>query len=42
MELKEFSKALTLFKKIKSEYPASYQGGNIDQYISSAEFAAKN
>lgn len=42
MELKEFSKALTLFKKIKSDYPASYQGGNIDQYISSAEFAAKN
>jgi len=42
MELKEFSKALTLFKKIKSDYPASSQGGNIDQYISSAEFAAKN
>jgi len=42
MELKEFSKALTLFKKIKSDYPASYQGGNIDQYISSAEFATKN
>jgi tetratricopeptide (TPR) repeat protein len=42
MELKEFSKALTLFKKIKSDYPTSYQGRNMDQYISSAEFAAKN
>ena len=42
MELKEYSKALSLFKKIKSDYPTSYQGGNIDQYISSAEFAAKN
>jgi predicted negative regulator of RcsB-dependent stress response len=42
MELKEYSKAATLFKKIKSDFPASYQAGNIDQYISSAEFAAKN
>jgi tetratricopeptide (TPR) repeat protein len=42
MELKEYSKALTAFQKIKSEYPTSYQGGNIDQYISSAEFASKN
>jgi len=42
MELKEFSKALKLFKQIKSDYPTSHQGGNIDQYISSAEFAAKN
>jgi tetratricopeptide (TPR) repeat protein len=41
MELKEYSKALSLFTKIKDEYPASYQGGNIDQYISSAEFATK-
>ena len=42
MELKEFSKALTLFTKIKSDYPTSTQGANIHQYISSAEFAAKN
>ena len=42
MELKKFSKAVTLFKKIKSDFPTSYQGGNIDQHISSAEFAAKN
>ena len=42
MELKEFSKALSLFKKIKSEYPTSFQGRKIEQYISSAEFAGKN
>ena len=42
MELKEYSKALTLFKRIKSDYPTSYQGRNMDQHISSAEFAAKN
>lgn len=42
MELKDYNKALTLFKKIKSDYPTSYQGGKVDQYISSAEFAAKN
>jgi tetratricopeptide (TPR) repeat protein len=41
MELKEYSKALSFFTKIKDEYPTSFQGGNIDQYISSAEFATK-
>jgi predicted negative regulator of RcsB-dependent stress response len=42
IELEEYSKALTFFKKIKSKYPTSYQGKNIDQYISSAKFATKN
>ena len=42
MELKEYGKAMNLFKKIKSEYPTSYQGQNIDKYISSAEYAGKN
>ena len=42
MELKDFGKALRLFQKIKSEYPTSFQGRNIDKYISSATFANKN
>ena len=42
MELKEYSKAETLFSKIKSDYPTSYQGGDIDKHINSAKFAAKN
>lgn len=42
MDLKDYSKALTLFKKIKSDFPTSFQAGDIDKYISSAEFAAKN
>lgn len=42
MNLKNYSKALTLFKKIKSDFPTSFQAGDIDKYISSAEFAAKN
>ncbi|MFT4576130.1 MAG: tetratricopeptide (TPR) repeat protein [Polaribacter sp.] len=42
MELEEFSKALTFFKKIKSDFPTSHQGRNINQHISSAEFATKN
>ena len=42
MNLKNYSQALTLFKRIKSEFPTSYQAGEIDKYIISAEFAAKN
>ena len=42
MNLKEYDKALNLFKRIKSDFPKSYQAGEIDKYISSAEFAAKN
>jgi tetratricopeptide (TPR) repeat protein len=42
MELKEYSKALSLFTKIKSDFPKSFQAGDIDRYIASAEFAAKN
>lgn len=42
MNLKNYSKALTLFKKIKSDFPTSFQAGDIDKYISSAEFATKN
>ncbi|NVK51616.1 MAG: tetratricopeptide repeat protein [Flavobacteriaceae bacterium] len=42
MELKEYSKALTYFQEIKSNYPTSIQGRDIEKYISSAEFAAKN
>ncbi len=41
MHLKDYNKALTLFKQIKSDYPTSVQGGDIDKYISSAEFAVK-
>ena len=42
MNLKEYSNALTYFQKIKSDFPTSFQAGDIDKYISSAEFAAKN
>ena len=42
MNLKDYSKALTLYKRIKADFPTSYQAGDIDKYISSAEFAAKN
>jgi len=42
MSLEDYSNALTMFKKIKDDFPTSYQAGEIDKYISSAEFAAKN
>jgi tetratricopeptide (TPR) repeat protein len=42
MELKDFSKAASLFTQIKDNYPSSVQGRDIDKYISSAEFASKN
>ncbi len=42
MDLKDYSQALTLFKKIKDDFPTSFQAGDIDKYISSAEFATKN
>ena len=42
MNLKEYSNALSYFQKIKSDFPTSFQAGDIDKYISSAEFAAKN
>ncbi|MDG1039506.1 MAG: tetratricopeptide repeat protein [Polaribacter sp.] len=42
MSLKEYNNALTYFQKIKSDFPTSFQAGDIDKYISSAKFAAKN
>ncbi len=39
LELKEFSKAETLFTRIKDEFPKSEQGKDIDKYISMAKYA---
>ena len=36
------SKALALYKKIKSKYPNSEEGRNIDKYITKAETLAQN
>ncbi|MBL4905551.1 MAG: tetratricopeptide repeat protein [Flavobacteriaceae bacterium] len=42
MHTKKFSKAESLFTKIKTDYPSSTQGADIDKYINSAKFASKN
>ncbi|GGG99729.1 hypothetical protein GCM10011416_17660 [Polaribacter pacificus] len=42
MDIKEFSKAEKYFSKIKSNYPVSAEGADIDKYIQSAKFASKN
>ena len=42
MHLKEFDNAQKYFTKIKDDYPASLQAGDIDKYIAQAEYAAKN
>jgi tetratricopeptide (TPR) repeat protein len=42
MELKEFSKAATFFKRIKEEYPDSKQGKDIEKQLNSAKFASKS
>lgn len=39
MELKQFSKAETLFTNIKNKYSKSDQGRDIDKYINSAKYA---
>lgn len=39
MTLKEFSKAESLYKRIKEEYPTSEQGRDIEKYINSAKYA---
>lgn len=39
MELKEFDKAVTLFSKIKSNYPKSDQGTDIEKFINTAKYA---
>jgi hypothetical protein len=36
-ELGNFEKALTLYKKIKDEFPRSNEGREIDKYITYAE-----
>lgn len=36
-ELGEYGKALEVYKKIKSDYPRSYEGQQIDKYIAFAE-----
>lgn len=41
MSLKDFDKATLLFERIKSEYPKSDQGNNIDKFINAAKYAAK-
>ncbi|KGL63700.1 tetratricopeptide repeat protein [Polaribacter sp. Hel1_85] len=41
MELKNYSKAETLFTKIKENYSKSDQGRDIEKYIAAAKFAAK-
>ncbi len=35
-------KAERLFTKVKTDYPSSTQGTDIDKYINSAKFASKN
>jgi tetratricopeptide (TPR) repeat protein len=41
MHLKDFTNAKKYFTKIKEEYPASIQAGDIDKYIAQAEYASK-
>ena len=36
-ELGNFEKALTIYKRIKSDFPRSYEGREIDKYVSYAE-----
>ncbi|MEI7726795.1 MAG: tetratricopeptide repeat protein [Bacteroidota bacterium] len=36
-ELGNFEKALGIYKKIKEEFPRSYEGRDIDKYISYTE-----
>lgn len=40
MLLKDYSKAETLFTRIKDNYPNSDQGNNIDKFINAAKYAA--
>jgi len=42
MDLGDFSKALDLFTKIKSNYPTSEEAKNIDVFINKATFASKS
>ncbi len=39
MQIKDFSKAETLFTTIKDKYPSSQQGRDIEKYINSAKYA---
>ncbi|MDT7832071.1 tetratricopeptide repeat protein [Flavobacteriaceae bacterium S356] len=39
MNLKQYDKALSLFTKIKENYPKSEQGNDIDKYISMVKYA---
>ena len=39
MELKEYSKAASLFAKISEDYSSSDQGKDIDKFISAAKYA---
>ncbi|WP_394364872.1 tetratricopeptide repeat protein [Polaribacter tangerinus] len=41
MELKEFSKAASLFTKIKENYASSEQGRDIEKFINAAKYAAE-
>lgn len=41
MDLEQYSKALELFNRIKSDYPTSDEAKNIDIYISKATYASK-
>lgn len=41
MDLEKYSKALDLFKKIKTNYPNSDEAKNIDIYINKATYASK-
>ena len=40
MLLKDYSKAETLFTRIKDNYPNSDKGNNIDKFINAAKYAA--
>ena len=39
MELKEYSKAVSLFSKISEDYSSSDQGKDIDKFIAAAKYA---
>lgn len=41
MEVKDFTKAESLFSKIKESYPKSDQGRDIEKFINAAKYAAK-
>lgn len=41
MDLGEYKKALTMFTKIKKEYPTSEEGKDIDVYINKATYASE-